>query len=396
MIGKLLVIVMRDIGRQPMRTALTAGAFAVAMFSYTVLIAVSLTVDRITNHASKSLRLIVTERNSTRAARTDWSTTLPIKYCDQILKMPHVSGCAPVISWGGFYRDPRNIIMASAINAEPVAITTISDYQIPAKLMTEFMSDRRNAMVGTNLMHEHHWKLGEVVSLRDAEMPARALTFVPVVELPAQYLSRAFWFNARLLDAKNYYATPWIENRAAFMVVRVDAAENMGSVADTIDNNFHNSEAETQTNTESDSVAGVIGEITDAKAIIYGLCLAILITVLLVSANSMAMMVHDHLGQVAVMRALGFQRAHIATLLLGEATLIGLAGALIGAFAALFMFGNPTSLGPITGMMGYVQVLPENAIAAICIAVFISLAAAITPSLNATLIVPALALRKVI
>ena len=61
-------------------------------------------------------------------------------------------------------------------------------------------------------------------------------------------------------------------------------------------------------------------------------------TVLLIAANSMAMMVRDRITEVAVMRALGFGRIHVITLLLAEAALIGLVGAAVGAGTALWIF----------------------------------------------------------
>ena len=185
-------------------------------------------------------------------------------------------------------------------------------------------------------------------------------------------------------------------DRAAFLVVRVDRAENMGLVASEIDENFHNSEAETETNTESDSVANVITTIGDVKTIVYSLCLVVLLTVLLIAANSMAMMVRDRTSEVAVMRALGFQRTHIATLLLSEAALIGLSGASLGAVAALVKFGHGVSLGAVTGMLGYMEVRPETALAAVAVALAVSIAAAALPVMRAIRIAPAVAFRKVI
>ena len=88
MLGKLLTIAMRNLRRQRRRTIFTALTFAVAVFIYTVLVAVPLTMDRIADNASKGLRLVVTERNT---------GDLPAKYCNSINKMPHVLGCAPEI-----------------------------------------------------------------------------------------------------------------------------------------------------------------------------------------------------------------------------------------------------------------------------------------------------------
>jgi hypothetical protein len=87
-------------------------------------------------------------------------------------------------------------------------------------------------------------------------------------------------FNRKVLDeaVRNLFRAD-IAQRAAFLVVRVDRADNMGMVASQIDENFHNSEAETETETESDSVAGVITTIGNVKTIIYSLCVVILLTV---------------------------------------------------------------------------------------------------------------------
>ncbi|HXN84735.1 MAG TPA: hypothetical protein VN867_01635, partial [Candidatus Binataceae bacterium] len=85
---RLIIIAIRNLRRQLRRTIFTALTFAVAVFIYTVLVAVPISMDYIADNASKGLRLIVTERNNHR---------LPAKYCGPIRTMPHVLGCAPEI-----------------------------------------------------------------------------------------------------------------------------------------------------------------------------------------------------------------------------------------------------------------------------------------------------------
>jgi len=64
---RLLIMALRNLRR----TILTALAFALAVFIYTLLIAVPLSMDRMAAEASKGLRLIVQPHNSYR---------LPTKY----------------------------------------------------------------------------------------------------------------------------------------------------------------------------------------------------------------------------------------------------------------------------------------------------------------------------
>ncbi|MGA7871430.1 MAG: ABC transporter permease [Candidatus Binatus sp.] len=388
MTARLLTIALRNMRRQLRRTILTGLTFAVAVFIFTVLVAVPWSMDRIADNASKGLRLVVTERNNGR---------LPARYCDPIKKLRHVMGCAPEILWGAIYRDPKDPIITYGINADIASVTGSSDYQIPADKVKMMQTDRRSALVGYALMREYGWKLGEPLTLRNPSDAKLALTFIPIVEFPTEYLSRAFLFDRRMLDdaVKNLYGAN-IQDRASFIMVRVDREENMGLVADEIDENFHNSDAETETTTESDSVANVVSAIGNIRAIVYSLCMVVLLTVLLIAANSMAMMVRDRINEVAVMRALGFTRTHIAVLLFTEAALIGLFGSIVGAGLALWMFAHGIRLGEITGMLGYLEVRPETAAAAIVSAVLVSIASALGPVIRAMRVVPAMAFREVV
>ena len=388
MIGKLLTIAFRNMRRQLRRTVLTALTFAVAVFIYTVLVAVPWSMDRIADNASKGLRLVVTERNN---------NSLPARYCGPIRKLPHVLGCAPEILWQAIYRDPKSPIVTYGVTSDITNVTASSDYQVSADLAKKLLTDRRYAMVGYALMNEYDWKLGQPVTLSNPGDSRLTLTFIPLVEFPNEYMSHAFLFDRRMFDdAVNKAYGANIQDRASFLLVRVDRTENMGLVATEIDENFHNSDAETETTTESNSVANVVSAIGNIRTIIYSLCIVVLLTVLLIAGNSMAMMVRDRIGEVAVMRALGFTRSHVAILLFAEAGMIGVGGAVIGAVAAFYYFGHGVRLGEITGMLGYVQVRPETAIAAIVVALIVSIASAIIPVMQAMRVVPAMAFRQVV
>ena len=388
MAAKLLTIAFRNMRRQLRRTILTGLTFAIAVFIYTVLVAVPWSMDRIADNASKELRLVVTERNNGR---------LPARYCGPIRKLEHVMGCAPEIVWGAVYRDPKDPIIAYGINGDIQSITGSSDFQLSADQNELLQTDRRSALVGYMLMRENGWKIGQPLTLRNPSDSRLTLTFIPIVEFPTEYMARAFLFDRRMLDdaVKKVYGAD-IQDRASFIVVKVDRVENMGLVANEIDENFHNSDAETETTTESDSVANVVSAIGNIRTIIYSLCMVVMLTVLLIAANSMAMMVRDRISEVAVMRALGFTRAHIAILLFAEAALIGLCGSIVGAGLALWTFGHGIRLGEITGMLGYLQVRPETAAAGVASALLVSLASALGPVIRAMRVVPAMAFREIV
>ena len=121
MIAKLFQLALRNMRRQLRRTILTGLTFAVAVFLYTVLVAVPVSMDRIAADAAKGLRLITIAHNSYR---------LPARYCNDIKKMPHVLACAPELQFNTIYRDPRNYITTFGVTQDIFTVTGDNDFQV--------------------------------------------------------------------------------------------------------------------------------------------------------------------------------------------------------------------------------------------------------------------------
>lgn len=165
---------------------------------------------------------------------------------------------------------------------------------------------------------------------------------------------------------------------------------------DEIDGRFRNSEYETSTITESDSIANGVSAIADLRTIIFSLCSVVIVTVLLVAANSMAINVRERISEVAIVRALGFERTQVAVMLFGEAGWMGLIGGGLGAGLALALFGRGITMGAVVGGLAYMQVTPDLAFAAMFSIFMVSLVAAIVPVIQAANISPAIAFREVV
>src|SRR5260370_37608938 len=135
------------------------------------------------------------------------------------------------------------------------------------------------------------------------------------------------------------------EDIAWNIIGRTTSNDALATHAKQIDEHFANSDAETRTMTESDALSSGLSAIGNIRAIVFALCLVVLLTVLLIAANSTVMMVREQISDVAVMRALGFSRGAVALLLFGECGTIGLLGGIIGAIPALWMFSGGITLG---------------------------------------------------
>ena len=108
---------------------------------------------------------------------------------------------------------------------------------------------------------------------------------------------------------------------------------------------FANSSAETKTTTEKGFVEGFANQMGDIGSIMIAILVAVLFTMLLVAANTMAQSVRERTSEVGVLKTLGFSNGSILALVLGESVLIAIIGGSLGLGVAWLVVqnGDPTN-----------------------------------------------------
>jgi len=385
----LATLVARNLRRNRRRTILTTLTVALSTLIFTVLMAVPASMDQIIKDASASLRVMVNNRTG------PWYG-LPVRYCDDVVRMPGVRACLSLTGWFATYRDPRDVILAFAAAPVNLSIGDVTpDYQVSREAQEGFIKDKRAAWVGSLLMRHNSWKIGQRIMLRANGADRMELSFDIVGEIPSKHYPNTFLFRRDYFeDALKANGQPigdsWL------LMVRVAEPGQVAAVIKEIDDHFHNSDYETRTVTESESIAGGLSAVGDVRGIVYSLCAVVILTMLLIAANSMAMTIRERLGEVAVIRALGFERYQVAAILFGECALIGALGGLIGAGIAFAMFGSGVTLGAVLGGTGYLWVSPAVAIEGFSAAVMLCVFSGLLPILSAIRTAPALAFREVV
>ncbi len=382
---KLVLLIFRNLRRRMLRTTLSVLTLFVAAFLLTVLIAVPVSLNRILDEVSTGLRVIVSAPNA---------YMLPIWYRDAIAKMPGVAATTAERQWGGLYQNDRQPIVSFGI--DPDVQEVYPESSLTPDQVKEFLRERRSALVGRMLMEKYHWHIGQWITLKNGDSKL-TLQFLIIAELKARLSQNSFIFRRDYFDqaVKQTYGVD-ITDAASFIAVRIAHVNEIPQVIEEIDGRFRNSEYETSTITESDSIANGVSAIADLSTIILSLCAVVVITVLLVAANSMAINVRERISEVAVIRALGFEPVHVATMLFAEAAAMGLIGGAAGAGLAWALFGRGVTMGAVIGGLGYMQVTPDLAFAGLFAIVTVSLLSAIVPVMQAVKISPALAFRKIV
>jgi len=115
-------------------------------------------------------------------------------------------------------------------------------------------------------------------------------------------------------------------------------AADVPRICQAIDSMFLNSDAPTKTESEREFALSFQSMMGSLQQFMYGIMAAIVFSLLLVLANSMAMSVRERTREVGTLKALGVQRKTIAWLIVGESVLVVGAGGALGVVASVVIY----------------------------------------------------------
>jgi putative ABC transport system permease protein len=155
---------------------------------------------------------------------------------------------------------------------------------------------------------------------------------------------------------------------------------------------FANSSAETKTTTEKGFVEGFAKQMGDIGAIMIAILIAVLFTMMLVAANTMAQSVRERTSEVGVLKTLGFSNASILGLVLGESILIAVLGGGLGLAVAWLIVqqGDPTN-----GMLPIFVLYARDVVVGALLIVGLGVIAGLLPAVTAMNLKITDALRRV-
>ena len=139
---------------------------------------------------------------------------------------------------------------------------------------------------------------------------------------------------------------------------------------------------------------GFVSMLGNVKMFLIGISAAVMFTILLVSANTMAMSVRERVREVGVLKTLGFTPGTILGMILGEACAISLVGGTIGFLLSTIL---TTGVGKSSAGAFLPPIPPfQPTVAAACIltAVGIGFLSSLVPAMGASRVPIVQALRS--
>lgn len=381
---KYLPLIWKNATRNPRRTALTLLSVAVSLMLLTLLLAVEDSMRQATGEAGRSLRLSVRHK-------TSFAITLPIAYRSRLEAVPGVVAVCPFAWYGGSYRDPREIL--PSVTCDPQTLQAVWGDRIEATdaEWASFKRDRMGAMVTQLQAERHGWKVGDTITLKGRAVPVD-LTFHISGILTKTFDPLIFLLHWKYLDESmgnpgnvgNYW-------------LKVDRPESLPRTMRAINAMYANSAYPVVAETEKSLVGMIMGMLGMFRLAIMLVGAAVVASMLLVTAATIAMSVRERIAEVGVLRAIGFGRLHIFAFLLSEAAVISGLGGLIGstgAWVACRLLANVVPGGPVAALLSLTR--PALIPVGFAISLLVGLAGALVPAVGAVRIPVSTAIRQVV
>ncbi len=383
-------VLMQNLKRNPLRTALTVTAFALPMAIFVAAISFVVALAKIGMANERALRLAVHHKTALPNLLPE-AMRRKIEALDPERK--RLTAVCGMRWFGGRVPDTQNTLISLAADADTFPIV-YSDLGLTEEEIAAWNRDRRAAVVGMGPAERYGWKPGQRVTLESTVPPYLSLEFqlVKIVTNPER--GNSFNFRRDYLD-ESLIAAGVDAARCNIFWIKCNSADALHSLQAEIDPLFANSPDETVSLDENAFGANFTQALGNIPGLMQAMALVVVIVIALVAGNTMLMSFRERVRELAVFKALGFPSGRIFRIVLAESLFLALIGALLGVIptaTALTLFPlRRLDFGPISAL----EVSPVAVIASLVIALGVGFIAGLWPALQARRLRTADALRRV-
>lgn len=330
---KFLPFIASHLRRNWIRTLSTVLAMAVCIFLFATL----QTLVSATNGNSSGPRAsrLITRHN------VSLGFTLPYSYEAQIAAIPGVKRVS-ASNWFGGMRDlakPRDFFPNFAIEPETF-LPMYPEYHLSPAQQQAFVEDLRGCIIGKDIAEKFHLSEGDALQLASTVGEYRQAK-------PFEFIVRGIYgtdqdrypgTSQNLMFFHYKYLDEAIGRKGDVGTYRIEVSEPArgAAIAKSIDALFENSEAQTHTESEAVFAASFVSLGGKLVLLLNGVGMAVMFTILLVTANTMSMAIRERRTEIGVLKTLGFPPGLVLLLIIGEAVAIGLLGGTFGLLLAQF------------------------------------------------------------
>ncbi len=375
---KYLPLILKNLGRNKLRSLLTAFAIAFAI----ALVCIFRTIPA---GAEAFLDSITSNTRISTHNRAGIFYAMPYAYLEKIRAVP---GVVAAISWqwfGGAVDPTEGVTFPSfAVDARDFAVV-YEDWKISTQALEDFRKYRDAAIVGRPTLRKNDWKVGDLVTLESTVFPLR-LSFRIVGEVPNETSVQLYFQREYLAQALDAIGMSF--DTAEVITSRIHDRNRVEPAIRQIDYMFRSGEAETESETERALFVSFLGSLEGLMTIVLIVAAIMTISIVFIAANTASMSVRERMSEIAILKAIGFRKSTILGMHLAEATALSTAAGALGALISLVLtsvlrsnVGGSTAegIGPLSGFIVTNTILVQ----ALFLAFFIGILSGWLPALGA-------------
>jgi putative ABC transport system permease protein len=273
---------------------------------------------------------------------------LPETYQARMERIPGVATAVHQTWFGGIYQDPKNFFMQCPVVPEQY-MAMFPEFILPPEQMKAWLATRTGAIVGQRTAERFHWKIGDKVPIMSPIWLRKTWEFEIVGIFDGAKKgtdTTAMFFRYDYFD-ESRRSQNWGNGLVGWYTIKVKDPSKAAEVARQIDDEFANSPAETKTEPEGAFAQGFANQVGNIALIVAGILGAVFFTILLVTGSTMSQAVRERIGELGVLKAIGFTNRQVLALVLAESCLLTVIGGCLGLALAWVL----TSQGDPTGGM---------------------------------------------
>jgi putative ABC transport system permease protein len=322
---KYLSYIVRNARRNRVRSLLTVTSVGISLFLMMILISFFSMNDEIAAKRKGNHRLI--SMNS-----QGFAGLVPIARVREIAALDGVVATSPFLWYMGKYKDELIPFAQFGVDAE-AAFAVRDDLMISREELAAFKADKAGCVLGRKLAVARGLKVGDTLPLKGDLYPfSLNLTIRGIYDVPPNSDRDCCFFHWEYLDEglKRDHKGQMSGN-AGMIFIKCKNDDVMAGVAHKIDAMYVNSDNPSRTQAEDEWIREFSKMMGDLRWVIEWIGLAVGIALVFVAGNSMAMALRERTTEIAVLRAIGYSKPLVLTLVLTEAMLVAGLGGVVGA-----------------------------------------------------------------
>ncbi len=365
---KFAKLILRNVFRNKVRAALTVLLMAAIFFFVATLLSILENFTMFSEAGKGQNRLAVQSAISL-------ANVLPIAHEAKIRQIPGIVDVCQFQWFGAYYKEPKNFFANFAVDHRHMQ-TVFDDYATSQAEFEAFAKDRQGAIVGPELMKRFGWKVGDRITLKSTIFP-----FNPELNIRAVYKHPVD--TSSLLFHMDYFQQAMGNNGLVGMFwVKVKDARNMNAISKQIDDMFRNSTDPTETFTEKEFQLNFLSMMGDIKLLFHSISLCAIFMVILLAAITMSMSARERVTEIAVLKAIGFGRRLVLTLMLMEFTLLTLIGGIVGVVAGKVVYSSINMTKVTQGFLVNFTLFPHPIITCLVASIVVGVVAGGWPAIR--------------